>query len=1144
MGTSRRSWAHRCAEVGLARRPIHTRRHVIDDDQTSPGSPSFIVQTAPGNIEAGVWVGTYRVKRLIGQGGMGRVYLARDASLGRAVALKFLRDRTSPDQLLREARAIAQLSHPNIVVVHGVGRHGDDVFMALEHLGGDNLERTLRRGAMSKNRALRVGLGVARALAHAHANDVVHGDLKPGNVVLASDGRPRVVDFGLAHSPASSDQPTPVGGTPGYMAPEQEAGAPVSKAADVWSLGCVLYELLVGERYGGSPNEVSLAALEVADAPASTRRLVEAALRPNATARPDAERIASGLEDLLEPSLPLDATGEPTPYCGMRAFRERDAGRFFGRDDEIDALVERLRSTPALTIAGPSGAGKSSLVAAGLIPRLREETAWKTIWLRPGARPLAALTAALDDASLDTIPAPGELRAHPGHLFLRLQELATQPDPVRILLVIDQLEEVVTLTEDPAEGRAFLDVLQTATDEASDPIRLIATLREDFVMRVPRLGLLVPLAPLGTDALARAIEAPLRPVGYKFASDETPQALVRDVRDEAAALPLLQFTLRMLWEHRDPTTRTIPASTYEAIGGVGGALSREAELFSSGLSPEGRNALRRLCLALVSADGTRRPLAVDRARALLGRHADVFERLVERRLVTIRRTNDLTAEGTAELTHEALITHWPPLVGWLDDSRAERRARRDLDAATQLWLRGGRGPGELWAASSLDRTRLYHGALAAESEGTDSGAFLSASLEQETRRRRRARRLRIGTIALTLGLSLSALVVARAFFTRAEEARRQAAALRQAATDVGEFDLVLRPFDWSAGDWAPKWQPHSADIEWRLLRGGTSEREPGPEIPAAQLVVRTLRSADGSPVSRIRTRSGRAFLEIRRADPEGTYCTPVILRIDQLPGYADRVTDAPPRLEVPFPTCTATRVGMVDVPGGPTIHGGPGIPPLDHPAVDEREDLEIAGFLIDRMEVSVGQYKVFRDLTELSGYPVPRFPKDGLLALSKERGRPATSVDAYTADAFCAFLGKRLPTGHEWVKAARGGLWIDAARTIKNPNPERLLPWDGTTQRPTNLAGETDGHLGPAPVDAFPAGASPYGILGLAGNVSEWTSSPSTMYPELREVRGASWDTPHEVQMHTTSMSNTREARFFAFDLGFRCAAVDSKSAK
>jgi serine/threonine protein kinase len=219
-------------------------------------------------LSSGTALGIYRISNLIGKGGMGEVYRARDEKLGRDVALKVLPSEfaSDPDRFARygrEARLLASLSHPNIAGIHGLEQSSDTHFLVLELIEGETLTERLGR-SLSIEQALRLAVQIATALEAAHAKGIIHRDLKPGNIKVAPDGTVKVLDFGLAKAsepsavpPDLSQSPTlsmtatahgVILGTAGYMSPEQARGDAVTKQADIWAFGCILFEMLSGRR--------------------------------------------------------------------------------------------------------------------------------------------------------------------------------------------------------------------------------------------------------------------------------------------------------------------------------------------------------------------------------------------------------------------------------------------------------------------------------------------------------------------------------------------------------------------------------------------------------------------------------------------------------------------------------------------------------------------------------------------------------------------------------------------------------------------------------------------------------------------------------------------------------------------------------
>ncbi|MCA9661776.1 MAG: serine/threonine protein kinase, partial [Myxococcales bacterium] len=214
-----------------------------------------------GEPQPPVRVGRYRVQGRLGVGSMGTVYAAVDDELDRKVALKLLHSHMVDDpsvghaRLLREARALARLDHPNVVTVYEVGVHGGDVFLAMEHIEGETLGAWLASARRSTAAILDVMIAAGRGLAAAHDAGLVHRDIKPDNIIVDRRGRVRVVDFGLVRAlpRPGVDGLTPLTGaevilgTPAYMSPEQIRGERLTAASDLYSFCMVLYEALFGE---------------------------------------------------------------------------------------------------------------------------------------------------------------------------------------------------------------------------------------------------------------------------------------------------------------------------------------------------------------------------------------------------------------------------------------------------------------------------------------------------------------------------------------------------------------------------------------------------------------------------------------------------------------------------------------------------------------------------------------------------------------------------------------------------------------------------------------------------------------------------------------------------------------------------------
>jgi eukaryotic-like serine/threonine-protein kinase len=222
----------------------------------------------------------YELEELVGTGGMSSVFRAHDRLLDRKVALKILHQQYSGDddyveRFKREARSVAALSHPNVVTVIDRGEHEDRQFIVFEYVEGENLKRLIeRRGPAPVPNALELAIQIARGLAFAHQQGLIHRDVKPQNVLLNGDGRAKVTDFGIARSLNVQRRMTQTGtvlGTSDYIAPEQAQGQRVDEHTDVYSLGVVVYELLTGEVPFPGENFVAVAMRHINEEPPSVR---------------------------------------------------------------------------------------------------------------------------------------------------------------------------------------------------------------------------------------------------------------------------------------------------------------------------------------------------------------------------------------------------------------------------------------------------------------------------------------------------------------------------------------------------------------------------------------------------------------------------------------------------------------------------------------------------------------------------------------------------------------------------------------------------------------------------------------------------------------------------------------------------------
>ena len=502
--------------------------------QTRDRQPPQDVVAAGIGLEQGGRIRQYELIRELGRGGMGMVWAARDTKLGRRVAIKFLLDasRSVADRFLTEARATAQCNHDNIVIIYEAEEIEGMPYMVLEFLEGQPLRGLLGEYGsgtrLPPSRVVELMLPVARALARAHELGIVHRDLKPENVFVTHAGQVKVLDFGIAKAVASTAHGaalhrtlhSDIGsnlnltregalvGTLPYMSPEQMGIGEVDARSDIWAVGIMMYEMLVGQHPISPLTSEALLTNAISDEPMPSVRdampdvpdglamLVDACLR-----KPVAERIAraSDLAHRLEEQLPGRAgrqlaEGE-SPYPGLTAFQESDADRFFGRSRDIARMATRIRELPITGIVGPSGVGKSSFIRAGVGPALKASgERWDVVTLRPGRQPLAALASVVQRlttrSGTDMQMQVGEhhqlmhrLRSEPGYVGTLLRARARQTGG-QILLFVDQFEELYTLVPDPAERCAFTAALAGVADDTAAPLRVVVSMRSDFLDRI------------------------------------------------------------------------------------------------------------------------------------------------------------------------------------------------------------------------------------------------------------------------------------------------------------------------------------------------------------------------------------------------------------------------------------------------------------------------------------------------------------------------------------------------------------------------------------------------------------------------------------------------------------------------------------
>ncbi len=553
------------------------------------------------------------------------------------------------------------------------------------------------------------------------------------------------------------------------------------------------------------------------------RRLVgeELGIEPSPELRRIEEQVL--LHDpRLQPATPSITAGlapeVANPFKGLLPFAESDAATFFGRDRLVSDIVRRLVDNASLvSLVGASGSGKSSVLKAGLIPTVRKGAIgsaerWAIAQMVPGTRPFTELEAALLRSTLDSPDSLGEQLGSGDDGLLRAAFRILPEDGGRLLLVIDQFEELFTLVESEPDRGRFIRNLELAAADPHNRVVIVIALRADFYDRPLAYGTFASLlgesvinvVPLTPDELEAAAERPAAVAGVNLEPSLLGR-LLSDVAGQSGGLPLFQYALTELFDRRSGSVLTSEA--YVEMGGVRGAIARRAEELFVGLSQPEQAACKQLFLRLVTiaeaGAWSRRRVAASEIVTITDDVVDlksVLDKFAVYRLLTFDR-DYVSGSPTVEVAHEALLREWPRLEKWIDQGRGDvlRHARfltalgewRASEKSADYLLSGQRLVDyESWAVSSTLRlSAKEHDFLEASiARRQEDEVVEAARIARETKLDRQARRRLRG---LAVGAAVLATLVFGILFAAFAGNKPRIVAVHGVTGDFGVNDLML-----------------------------------------------------------------------------------------------------------------------------------------------------------------------------------------------------------------------------------------------------------------------------------------------------------------------------------------------------------------
>ncbi len=899
-------------------------------------------------------------------------------------------------------------------------------------------------------------------------------------------------------------------------------------------------------------------------------------------------------DPLLQPEIP----DERCPYIGLNAFDDSNEHLFYGRSQLISDILNQIMVNRLVAAIGPSGSGKSSVILAGVLPRLKDgalpdSADWRYYpTIVPGSTPLTRLARLLQPEDADPtewIPDTIEkLHSDDDHLTYLMDKGGSQP----AVLVIDQFEETFTLCHDEAERNAFLQNILNLVRSRNARHLVILTMRVDYESYLNKEPLFhslfeqgqVRVSAMNSAELHEAIEKPAEAVGLKFQNGLV-DALVREIVGEPAALPLLQFSLLQLWDARERNRVTWEA--YRRLGGVTKALANTADRIYNDMLPEDQITTKRILLRLVTPDGlefTRRrvPRKMLYSDEAYDRVERVLTRWIDARLLYVAKGHTAD-DDQIEVAHEALVRNWPRLVEWLEDERIVLRNRLRLGRQAQDWDVRGRED------SSLIRGALLIEALQFENLNPLEQAFVNRSQaaihaaeeEKEASRRRELEQ---------------AQQLAREQTQRAEAEAKAARRLRyfNVTLLVLLFAVILTIFGWNSLRQAQEIAESAESVAYYAQETAVSANQEvaqvslAAEATANQVyninVTSTIEWATSQAVAteqkEVNTNAtSTAIYDANAIQQAGALATQISIasEIEAEPtrsgSTAVTATPNPEQTMVQLALDAQLNARIRDMDNMPMyfITGQDFEMGSDRRNSDREEQpthtVTVEDFYLDVFEVNVQQYADF--LNAHGGYRETCNGQDCTKTLAETgysyilnnfgvytpqpgaENFPVNWISWYGAQAYCDWVGMRLPTEAEWEYAARG---LDA----------RPYPWgDKAPQLNINAVfgytlSQTNFSKALRPVSDLPDGLSAFGIYNMAGNTMEWvqdyydpdiyrdgnrSSAANETESATKVLRGGSWynsasdiRTTKRFNLDPALPVNLNNDSLIYSGVGFRCA--------